>query len=480
MEEISMSIDSIIKSIQKIMRKDTGVDGDAQRISQLVWMIFLKIFDAKESEWELLDDSYVPVIPSGLRWSDWATDDEGITGDELIDFVNNTLFPKLKNLKVKSTKGLRTFIVRSVFEDSYNYMKSGTLLRQVINKLNEIDFDTQADRHQFNDIYETILKDLQSAGNAGEYYTPRPVTQFMVDMINPQLKEKVLDFACGTGGFLVCTVEHIKKQLANITDIEAFQHTIMGVEKKQLPYSLCMTNLILHDFDEPNIKHGNLLASPVKDISPADKVDIILTNPPFGGDEEDGIESNFQSGFRTKETADLFMTLLIYKLKPTGRAAIVLPDGFLSGEGVKTTIKEKLLEEFNLHTIVRLPNGVFSPYSDINTNLLFIEAGKSTKNIWFYELPLPKDYKKYTKTKPIQIGDFDIIKGWWINRTENEYAWNVSIDDIKFRQYNLDIKNPNGESNDREFSTVEIVSKLEESFNTSSLLLSQIKQELKL
>lgn len=471
-----MSIDSIIKSIQKIMRKDTGVDGDAQRISQLVWMIFLKIFDAKESEWELLDDSYVPVIPSGLRWSDWATDDEGITGDELIDFVNNTLFTSLKNLKIKSTKDTRTFIVKSVFEDSYNYMKSGTLLRQVINKLNEIDFDTQADRHQFNDIYESILKDLQSAGNAGEYFTPRPVTQFMVDMINPQLKEKVLDFACGTGGFLVCTVEHLKKQLANVSDIETFQQTIMGVEKKQLPYSLCMTNLILHDFDEPNIKHGNLLTSPVKDITPADKVDIILTNPPFGGDEEDGVESNFPAGFRTKETADLFMTLLMYKLKPTGRAAIVLPDGFLFGEGIKTAIKEKLLSDFNLHTIVRLPNGVFSPYADINTNLLFIEAGKSTKDIWYFELPLPEGYKKYTKTKPIQIGDFGIVKEWWTSRSETDYAWNVNIEDIKTRNYNLDIKNPNNDIENKTYTVEELISKIDSSFKDSENILAKIKE----
>ena len=272
-----MSMGTTIKSIQKIMRKDTGVDGDAQRISQLVWMSFLKIFDAKETEWALLDDDYTYVIPEGLRWSDWAEPREGETGDQLISFVNDKLFTKLKNLRVKNSEDIRTYIVRSVFEDSFNYMKSGTLLRQVINKLNEVDFDTQGERHQFNDIYETILKDLQSAGNSGEYYTPRAVTQFIVDMIDPKLDETVLDFACGTGGFLVCAVEHKKKNLANIDDIETFQKTIMGVEKKQLPYSLCMTNLILHDFDEPNIIHGNMLSSPVKGIRPADKVDIIIT-----------------------------------------------------------------------------------------------------------------------------------------------------------------------------------------------------------
>ncbi len=473
-----MAVDTVIKSIQNIMRKDTGVDGDAQRISQLVWMIFLKIFDAKESEWELIDDSYTSIIPDGLRWSQWATDDEGITGDDLIDFINNTLFPKLKNLKVKSNKDIRTFVVKSVFEDSYNYMKSGTLLRQVINKLNKIDFDTQTDRHQFNDVYETILKDLQSAGNSGEFYTPRPVTQFMVDMINPQLGEKILDFACGTGGFLVCSVEHLKKQLTNVADMETFQHTIMGVEKKQLPYSLCLTNLILHDFDEPNIKRDNLLSYPIKDIKLTDKVDIILTNPPFGGDEEDGIESNFPVEFRTRETADLFMTLLMYKLKPTGRAAIVLPDGFLSGEGIKTTIKEKLLSKFNVYTIVRLPEGVFSPYADINTNLLFIESGKATKEIWFYELPLPEGYKKYTKTKPIQLADFTKIKKWWEDRTESDFSWKVSIDKIKELDYNLDIKNPNRENDAKNYSADELILRLESSINTSSALLQHIKKEL--
>ena len=471
-----MAIDAVIKSIQKIMRKDTGVDGDAQRISQLVWMIFLKIFDAKESEWELLDDSYISVFPDGLRWSEWATNDEGITGDDLIDFVNNTLFPKLKNLNPKNSKDIRTFVVKSVFEDSYNYMKSGTLLRQVINKLNVIDFDTQTDRHQFNDVYESILKDLQSAGNAGEFYTPRPVTQFMVDMTNPILGETILDFACGTGGFLVCSVEHLKKQLTNVADMETFQKTIMGVEKKPLPYSLCMTNLILHDFDEPNIRHDNLLTYPTKDIKPSDKVDIILTNPPFGGDEEDGVESNFPSEFRTRETADLFMTLLMYKLKPTGRAAIVLPDGFLFGEGIKTSIKEKFLAEFSIHTIVRLPNGVFSPYADINTNLIFIEGGKATKEIWFYELPLPDGYKKYTKTKPIQLSDFNDVKDWWNNRVENDFAWLVSLDEIKERKYNLDIKNPNSVTESNEYTVEELLLKIDDSFKESALILEKIKE----
>jgi len=455
-----MSLSAIIKAVQDIMRQDAGVDGDAQRISQLVWMIFLKVFDAKEEEWELIDDNYTPIIPEGLRWRDWAADDEGITGEELLDFVNNKLFKELREMKLDENSNPKAFIVKAVFEDSYNYMKSGTLMRQVINKLNEIDFTSQKDRHLFNDIYESILKDLQSAGNAGEYYTPRAVTQFMVDMINPQLGEKVLDFACGTGGFLVCALEHLKKQVKNIEDEKTLQETILGIEKKPLPYMLAVTNLILHDIDCPKIKHDNSLARNVRDYKPIDKVDIIVTNPPFGGIEEDGILVNFPQQFRTKETADLFMVLLMYLLKDNGRAAIVLPDGFLFGEGVKTTIKERLLEEFNLHTIVRLPKGVFSPYTDINTNLLFLEKGKSTKEIWYFEHPLPKGYKNYTKTKPIRIEEFELEKQWWNNREENEYAWKVSIEEIKNRNYNLDIKNPNNQiENDVNKSPKEIIEK---------------------
>ena len=470
-----MSISAIIKAVQDIMRQDAGVDGDAQRISQLVWMIFLKVFDAKEEEWELMDDDYTPIIPEGLRWRDWAADDEGITGDELLDFVNNKLFKELKEMKLDENSNPKAFIVKAVFEDSYNYMKSGTLMRQVINKLNEIDFTTQKDRHLFNDIYESILRDLQSAGNAGEYYTPRPVTQFMVDMVNPQLGEKVLDFACGTGGFLVCALEHLKKQVKNIEDEKTLQETILGIEKKPLPYMLAVTNLILHDIDVPKIRHDNSLARNVRDYKPVDKVDIIVTNPPFGGIEEDGILVNFPQQFQTKETADLFMVLLMYLLKDNGRAAIVLPDGFLFGEGVKTTIKEKLLEEFNLHTIVRLPNGVFAPYTDINTNLLFLEKGKPTKEIWFFEHPLPEGYKKYTKTKPIRHEEFELEKQWWNNREENQYAWKVSIEEIKSRNYNLDIKNPNKQTEEFVHSTEELIDRIDMNLEKSKNLLQELK-----
>ena len=443
-----MSISNVIKSVQDIMRQDAGVDGDAQRISQLVWMIFLKVFDAKEEEWELEYDDYESVIPEELRWSNWAADDEGITGDELLDFINNKLFKELKEMELGVDSDPKAFLVKAVFEDSYNYMKSGALIRQVINKLNEIDFTASEDRHLFNDIYENILKDLQSAGNSGEFYTPRPVTQFIIDMLNPQLGEKVADFACGTGGFLTCAIEHLKKQQKNVEDIKVLGKTIIGVEKKPLPHLLATTNLILHDIDVPNIAHDNSLTKNVRDLKESDYVDVIAMNPPFGGVEEDTVLTNFPNAFQTKETADLFMTVMMYRLSEKGRAGVVLPDGFLFGEGVKTKIKEKLLSEFNLHTIVRMPNGVFAPYTGINTNLLFFDKGEPTKEVWFFEHPLPKGYKNYTKTKPIKLEEFDLEKKWWNNREENEYAWKVSVEDIKARNYNLDFKNPNKEEED--------------------------------
>ncbi|WP_299089776.1 class I SAM-dependent DNA methyltransferase [uncultured Metabacillus sp.] len=473
-----MSISSVIKSVQDIMRKDAGVDGDAQRISQLVWMVFLKVFDAKEEEWELLYDDYEPIVPEDLKWRNWAANEEGITGDELLDFVNNKLFKELKEMELDENSSPKAFIVRAVFEDSYNYMKSGTLMRQVINKLNEIDFTSQKDRHMFNDIYETILKDLQSAGNSGEYYTPRPVTQFIVDMVNPQLGEKVLDFACGTGGYLTSSLEHLRKQIKSVEDNRILQETIMGIEKKQLPHLLAVTNMILHDIDVPNIRHDNSLTKNVRDYKPSEKVDVIVTNPPFGGIEEDGIEINFPQQFRTKETADLFIVLLMYLLKENGRAGIVLPDGFLFSEGIKTTIKQKLLEEFNLHTIVRLPKGVFSPYTDINTNLLFLEKGKSTTETWFFEHPLPKGYKNYTKTKPIRYEEFALEKEWWKKREENEFAWKVSIDEIKKNNYNLDFKHPNKQDDEEIKDTKELFMDLLKLQKQSLGLLEDMQKDL--
>jgi len=440
-----MPLNTLIKIIQDIMRKDVGVDGDAQRISQMVWLLFLKIFDDKEQEWKLTIKNYKSPLQSRFQWSNWAANPEGMTGEELIDFVNNSLFPALKLLATKSGVSPHGKVVGSVFEDAYNYMKSGTLLRQVINTIQvDVDFNSSSDRHLFNDIYEKVLSDLQSAGNAGEYYTPRAVTQFMVDIINPQLGERILDPACGTGGFLVNTIEHLKKQVKNPSDNKVLQGSIFGVEKKPMPHMLAITNMMLHGIDVPtNIQHDNTLSRPLKDYGPKDRVDCIITNPPFGGMEEDGIEKNFPKKYQTRETADLFMALIMFLLKHnTGRAAIVLPDGFLFGEGVKTTIKRELLDEFNLHTIVRLPNGVFSPYTGIKTNLLFFEKGTPTKQVWFFEHPYPEGYKSYSRSKPLTIEELSLEKKWWNKRKQNEYAWKVTIKEIEEKNYNLDFKNP--------------------------------------
>lgn len=446
-----MSISSTVKSIQDIMRKDVGVDGDAQRLSQLVWMLFLKIFDDRESEWELLQDNYKSPLPEKYRWRNWAANAEGMTGDALKQFLDNELFPALQNLQAKGSDQ-RGYVVRSVFEEAYNYMKSGQLIRQVINKIQEgVDFNKAQERHLFGDMYEQLLRDLQAAGNAGEFYTPRAVTEFMVRMVNPRLGEKVMDPACGTGGFLSCAIEHMRTQDVKTVDDEAvLQASIFGIEKKPMPHLLCTTNMILHGIDVPsNIRRDNTLSHSLISWGPKERVEVIVTNPPFGGMEEDGIETNFPAAFRTRETADLFLVLIMQLLKAGGRAAVVLPDGFLFGEGIKTRIKEKLLEECNLHTIVRLPNSVFAPYTGIKTNLLFFTKGTPTRHIWFYEHQLPAGVKAYNKTRPMKVKEFAPLEKWWgkekdgfKKRVENEQAWKVSLDDIKARNYNLDCKNP--------------------------------------
>jgi len=474
-----MSLGNVIKSIRDIMRKDSGVDGDAQRISQMVWLIFLKVFDSMEEEREAEDAKYKSPLPKEIRWRNWAADAEGITGDELLDFVNNKLFKTLKNLQLDERSDKRGFIVKKVFEDAYNYMKSGILMRQVINKLNEIDFTSSEDRHLFNDIYETILKELQSAGSAGEFYTPRPITQFIVDMVDPKLGDKILDPACGTGGFLISCLNHLKKDIKSIENNKILQENLIGIEKKPLPHLLCMTNMILHDLEIPDIRHDNSLTRPIIDYTSKDKVDIVVTNPPFGGAEEEGIENNFPSEFRTRETADLFLVLIMKLLRDEGKCGIVLPDGFLFGEGVKIRIKEKLLSEFNLHTIVRLPNGVFSPYTGIRTNLLFFEKGKKTKDVWYFEHPLPVDAKTYNKTKPIRHEEFELEKEWWNDRDNpkfKQYCWKVSIDEIYKRNFNLDINNPTKPEEEKELSKEEIIARIEDNLNKSKEILEQIRR----
>ena len=441
-----MSVSNLVKSIQDIMRQDVGVDGDAQRISQLCWMFFLKIIDDQDQELELLKDSYRSPVPGHLQWRNWAADPEGITGEELLAFVNDVLFPSLKGLP--SGGSPRANVVRDVFEDAYNYMKSGQLMRQVVNKINNIDFNNLAQRQHFGDIYEQILNDLQSAGNAGEYYTPRAVTSFMARMINPKPGETLFDPACGTGGFLTCAMQHMRERYVKLPEDEAtMQASLRAVEKKPLPHMLAVTNMLLHNVEDPSfLRHDNTLARPYISWDQEDRVDIVLTNPPFGGKEEDGIESNFPGHFRTRETADLFLALIVRLLKPGGRAAVVLPDGSLFGEGVKTRLKEHLMEECNLHTIVRLPNSVFRPYASIGTNLLFFEKGEPTKDVWFWEHLVPEGQKAYSKIRPIKLEHLDGCTAWWggagrADREECDRAWKVSAEEIKDRGYNLDIKN---------------------------------------
>ena len=444
-----MSARNIVKSIQDIMRQDVGVDGDAQRLSQLCWMFFLKIIDDQDQQLEVMQDNYRSPIPEKFQWRTWAADPEGITGDALMAFINTELFPALKELPATGKNANRVRVVRSVFEDAYNYMKSGQLMRQVVNKISGVDFNDLAERKHFGDIYEQLLNDLQSAGNAGEYYTPRAVTAFMVDRIDPKPGEILFDPSCGTGGFLTCAIRHMRDcYVKKVEDEQALQAGLRAVEKKQLPHMLCVTNMLLHGIEDPSfVRHDNTLARPYISYGAADRVDIILTNPPFGGREEDGIESNFPAHFRTKETADLFLALFIRLLKPGGRAAIVLPDGSLFGEGVKTRLKEHLLQECNLHTIVRLPNSVFKPYASIGTNLLFFEKGEPTEDVWFYEHHVPAGQKAYSMTRPIKVEHLNECVDWWggagrESRQETEQAWKVSIDEIKARNYNLDFKNP--------------------------------------
>jgi type I restriction enzyme M protein len=462
------------------MRKDQGVSGDAQRIEQLGWMIALKIIDDKDTELELLDDAYKSVIPAKLQWRNWAADSEGMTGDELKDFIDQQLFPGLKAVKV-SAGNKRALLIREIFEGTNNYMNNGTIIRQVLNQLNKIDFNVSEDRHLFGDIYETILKDLQSAGNYGEFYTPRAITEFMTEMINPRLGEKILDPACGTGGFLTSAIENIRAQdVKNVEDLKTLEETVHGMEFKPLPFMLCVTNLILHDIDAPNIDYTDSLNRVYTSIGARDRVDVILANPPFGASVADGVETNFPLNFRTTESADLFLLLMIRYLKDGGRAAIVLPDGSLTGDGVKARIREEWLTKCNLHTVVRLPNSVFQPYASVATNLLFFTRGEPTGEIWYWEHRLPEGIKSYSKTKPIQKSEFDGLKKWWKKRKEHEQAWKVSIKALRESGYNLDIKNPHTPEAEQTYTSAELLGLLHESFRRSDELVMKLKRELQI
>ena len=426
-----------IKRIRDIMRMDAGINGDAQRIEQMVWMLFLKVYDAKEDDWELNEDNYVSIIPEGCRWRNWAEADENghsMTGDKLLDFVNNVLFPVLKGQDVKDGetviyKGIsvtpdtpvKKAIVKSTFEDANNYMKDGVHLRQVIDIINEIEFDDVKESHDFGFVYEEILRDLQSAGSSGEFYTPRAVTDFMALMIQPKMGEKMADFACGTGGFITSWLGQLSKQVSDVNDQKTLDDSIYGIEKKPFPYLLCVTNMLLHDIEVPKIYHENSLRHNLLDYTDSDKFDVILMNPPYGGHEDKSIQSFFPDDLASSETADLFMSVIMYRLKKNGRAAVVVPDGFLFGlDNAKVAIKKKLLTEFNLHTIVRLPGSVFSPYTSISTNLLFFDNTEPTGDVWFYRVDMPSDRKHFSKTKPMELKHFDDAIAWWKDRKEIE------------------------------------------------------------
>ena len=444
-----MAISNFVKRIQDVMRNDSGVNGDAQRIEQIVWILFLKIYDAKEETWELLNDNYKSIIPEGLKWRDWAVDrkdGEALTGDALLDFVNNTLFPILKNLEIDVDTPMSQVIVRYAFEDANNYQKDGVLLRQVVNIIDEIDFTEYKERHEFGTIYESFLKDLQSAGNAGEFYTPRAVTDFMVKVVKPVLGDKIGDFACGTGGFLTSALSELDKQVGNsIDNRESYNKSVYGIEKKSLPHILCVTNMLIHDIDDPNILHGNALEIDYKDMRKMDSFDVVLMNPPYGGNEKDSVKVNFPTELRSSETADLFMNVIMYRLKKNGRAAVILPDGFLFGtDNAKYNIKKKLMSEFNLHTVIRMPHSVFAPYTSIRTNILFFDNTEPTRETWFYRLDMPEGYKNFSKTRPMKLEHFNDVLNWWDNREEIEddgfpKAKKYSIDEIVEKGYNIDL-----------------------------------------
>lgn len=352
------NMSNFVKRVRDIMRNDAGINGDAQRIEQIAWMLFLKVYDAKEQDWEWSDDNYQSIIPEPCRWRKWAHDENGqsMTGDTLLDFVNNTLFPTLKNLPVDASTPIKKAIVQTTFADANNYMKDGVLLRQVIGVIDELDLTDYEESHAFGEIYETILKELQSAGSAGEFYTPRAVTDFMAQMIDPQIGETMADFACGTGGFITSWLKELKKKVKTTEDEEKYANSIYGIEKKQFPYMLCITNMLLHDLDVPQVFHDNTLLRDVLDYTEDDQVDVILMNPPYGGSEKAEVKNHFPSDLASSETADLFMSVIMYRLKENGRAAVILPDGFLFGtDNAKVAIKTKLFSEFNVHTIIRMP-----------------------------------------------------------------------------------------------------------------------------
>ncbi len=466
LQTTAQSLAAIIKSARNIMRKDKGMNGDADRLPMLTWVMFLKFLDdnerTREEETRLAGERFIPAIAAPYRWRDWAAKAEGMTGDELLAFINQDeavrpdgkrgpgLFSYLKSLQGTQTHDRRDTIA-AVFRGMANRMINGYLLRDVLNKLNSIQFNSSEELHVLSRTYESMLKEMRDAsGDAGEFYTPRPVVRLMVELINPTLGETILDPACGTGGFLVEAYSHLEKQCSTIKERQTLQQaSIQGCEAKPLPYLLCTMNLLLHGLESPDIDSGNALRFPLKEIGDNQRVDVVLTNPPFGGEEERGILGNFPDDKQTAETALLFLQLIMRKLKrqpSPGRAAVIVPNGTLFADGICGRIKQELLTEFNLHTVVRLPQGVFAPYTEIPANILFFQRGGPTETVWFYEQPLPEGRKKYSKTMPLQFEEFTALMAWWHKREENAQAWKVSAAEVLANNTNLDLKNPHAKN----------------------------------
>ena len=456
------SLGNFVKRLRDIMRNDAGINGDAQRIEQIAWMLFLKVYDSKEQDWFIDDTGYTSIIPEPCRWCNWAHDDKSgnaMTGDKLLDFVNNTLFPVLKGKDVKDDKGnikihgiaitaetpIKKAIVQTTFADANNYMKDGVLLRQVLNVIDDLDLGDYEESHAFGEIYESILRELQSAGSSGEFYTPRAVTDFMAKMIQPKIGEKMADFACGTGGFLTSWLNELNRKITDTDDRDEYDSSVYGIEKKQFPYMLCITNMLLHDIDVPRVYHDNSLTKDVLDYTEADQFDVILMNPPYGGSEKNDVKNHFPTDLASSETADLFMSVIMYRLKQGGRAAVILPDGFLFGtDNAKVAIKKKLLSEFNLHTVIRMPHSVFAPYTSITTNVLFFDRTGPTKETWFYRLDMPEGYKNFSKTRPMKLEHFNPAIEWWNYRTELsadgfDKAKRYTVEELAARNYNIDL-----------------------------------------
>ncbi len=476
-------LNATIKSARDIMRKDAGLNGDLDRIPQLAWLLFLRAFDALEQRRELTERDYRPAIEEPYRWRDWAADAvAGMTGTELVDFVNGGLLPYLRELTGTGPHDPRDTLA-AVFKETYNRMLSGYLLRDVVNKVNEVNFNSSDDIHTMAHLYESMLREVRdAAGDSGEFYTPRPVIRFVAQQVDPRLGETVLDPACGTGGFLVEAHEHMAPSVGTVEQRRELQANLRGIEKKPLPYLLGMMNLVLHGIEQPAIVRDNALAYPVTQIRAADRVDVVLTNPPFGGEEEKAIQTNFPEATRTAETAFLFVQLVERVLRPRGRCGVVVPNRFLFDDGVGARVRERFLRECDVHTIVRLPDGVFAPYTDIPTNLVFFEKTGRTREVWFYEIPPPEGRKKYSKTRPMRFEEFADCQEWWgglerSGRIENERAWCVPVGEIEADRFNLDRRNPNREDLAHR-PPEELVAELIEGEREIMDLLSAVRAEL--